>query len=63
VSGLIEGFVTGSRLPWAAKIAIGLTSLAAFWVYVLLLGRRAARAGQTGDLELDRAGYAVATAG
>lgn len=63
VSGLIEGFVTGSTLPWGVKTAIGAVALSAFWAYVLVLGRRAVRAGQTGDLEQDRAGYAVATAG
>lgn len=63
VSGLIEGFVTGSGLPWAVKVGIGIVALAAFWAYVLVLGRRAVRAGETGDLEADRAGYALATAG
>lgn len=50
VSGLVEGYVTGSALPWAAKIAIGLTVLAGFWTLVLTLGRRAARMGETGDV-------------
>lgn len=63
VSGLIEGFVTGSTLPWAVKIGIGVVALAAFWAYTLVLGRRAVRAGHTGDLEADRAGYVLATAG
>ncbi|KQR16666.1 stage II sporulation protein M [Cellulomonas sp. Leaf334] len=63
VSGLIEGFVTGSNLPWAVKIGIGVVALAAFWAYTLVLGRRAVRAGYTGDLEPDRAGYVLATAG
>jgi uncharacterized membrane protein SpoIIM required for sporulation len=63
VSGLIEGFVTGSALPWGVKIAIGALALAAFWTYVVVVGGRAARAGQTGDLEADRAGYTVAVAG
>ncbi|MCL2850458.1 MAG: stage II sporulation protein M, partial [Micrococcales bacterium] len=63
VSGLIEGFVTGSSLPWWTKVAIGAVALAGFWTYVLTLGRRAAHDGSTGDLEPDRAGYAVATAG
>lgn len=63
VSGLIEGFVTGSTLPWAVKIGTGVVALAAFWAYTLLLGRRAVRAGHTGDLEADRAGYVLATAG
>jgi uncharacterized membrane protein SpoIIM required for sporulation len=61
-SGLVEAFVTGSAMPWGAKIAIGACVLVAFWTYVLVLGRRAARAGETGDLSADRAGYAVATA-
>jgi uncharacterized membrane protein SpoIIM required for sporulation len=62
VSGVIEGFVTGSGLPWWLKIVIGALALAAFWVYTLVLGRRAVREGETGDLDDDRAGYAVATA-
>ncbi len=62
VSGLIEGFVTGSTLPWAVKIAIGALALAAFWTYTLVLGRRASRDGETGDLEDDQAGYSVAVA-
>jgi uncharacterized membrane protein SpoIIM required for sporulation len=56
VSGLIEGFVTGSGLPEWLKLAIGAVALAAFWVYVLVLGGRAARSGETGDLDADRAG-------
>ena len=62
VSGLIEGFVTGSRLPWAAKISIGAVALTGFWVYVLALGRRAVAAGATGDLDADQAGYSLAVA-
>lgn len=56
VSGLIEGFVTGSGLPWAAKITIGALALSGFWTYILVLGRRAVAHGETGDLEADRAG-------
>ena len=63
VSGLIEGFVTGSGLPWSVKVGIGVVALAAFWTYTLVLGRRAVRAGHTGDLDADRAGYVLATAG
>ncbi|GEL95145.1 stage II sporulation protein M [Cellulomonas composti] len=63
VSGLIEGFVTGSTLPWWLKIVIGAIALAAFWTYTIVLGRRAVRAGQTGDLDDDRAGYTLATVG
>lgn len=56
VSGLIEGFVTGSTLPWWLKIVIGAIALGAFWVYVLVLGRRAVADGATGDLDADLAG-------
>lgn len=63
VSGCIEGFVTGSAMPWGVKIAFGIAAVTGFWAYVLVLGGRAARAGETGDLEADRAGYTVAVAG
>lgn len=57
VSGLIEGFVTGSDLPSAVKIGIGLVALTAYWAYTVVLGSRAARAGESGDLSEDDAGY------
>ncbi len=63
VSGLVEGFVTPSALPTWAKIAIGALLLAGYWTYTLLFGRRAVRAGETGDLDADQAGYALAQAG
>jgi uncharacterized membrane protein SpoIIM required for sporulation len=63
VSGLIEGFLTGSALPWAVKIGVGALALAAFWAYTLVLGRRAVAAGHTGDLDTDRAGHALPVAG
>jgi len=50
VSGIIEGFVTPSPLWWPVKIGIGVVALAAFLTYMLVVGRRAARAGETGDL-------------
>ena len=54
VSGLVEGFVTPSTvLPWWLKIVIGALVLAAYWVYVLVLGRRAVAAGETADLRAD----------
>lgn len=62
-SGLVEGFVTGSTMPWAAKIAIGFTVWAGLIGYVAWFGRRAALAGLTGDLTADRAGAALAVAG
>ena len=63
VSGMIEGFVTGSSLLWWVKIGIGALALAGFWAYTLVLGRRAVRSGHTGDLSEDEAGYTVAVAG
>lgn len=50
VSGVIEGFVTPSGLPTWARIGIGAMALAAFVGYVWVYGRRAERAGSTGDL-------------
>ncbi|MFJ8947453.1 stage II sporulation protein M [Streptomyces sp. NPDC102395] len=50
VSGAVEGFVTPSGLPTWARITIGVTAEAAFLAYVYVLGGRAARAGNTGDL-------------
>lgn len=63
LSGLVEAFVTPSGLPGPAKVAIGAAVLAAYWTYPLTLGRRAVRSGETGDLDEDRAGYGVRTAG
>src|SRR4029078_11143877 len=50
VCRLIEGFVTGSGLPWPVKIAIGVVALAGFWTYTIVLGRRAVQARATADL-------------
>jgi len=51
VSGVIEGFVTPSGLPTWARIAIGIAAELAFLAYVYILGGRAARTGDTGDVE------------
>lgn len=51
ISGVIEGFVTPSGLPTWARIAIGVVAELAFLAYVYGLGRRAAHAGETGDVE------------
>ncbi|WP_141581163.1 stage II sporulation protein M [Actinomadura sp. WMMA1423] len=52
VSGLIEGFVTGwVHITWL-RIAIGVVAEAAFLAYVIVLGRRAVRQGETGDSDL-----------
>ncbi|HEX2706257.1 MAG TPA: stage II sporulation protein M [Candidatus Lustribacter sp.] len=50
VTGVIEAFVTPSGLPTWARIGIGLLAEAAFFTYVFTVGRRAARAGVTGDV-------------
>ncbi|MEU3449900.1 stage II sporulation protein M [Streptomyces thermolilacinus] len=50
VAGVIEGFVTPSGLPTWVRIAIGIAAEAAFLVYVYVLGGRAARAGESGDV-------------
>ncbi|GAA2059386.1 stage II sporulation protein M [Streptomyces albiaxialis] len=55
VSGVIEGFVTPSGLPTWARILIGVVAELAFLAYVYVVGRRAAEAGETGDIsEADR---------
>ncbi len=63
VSGVIEAFVTPSPLPTWARIAVGVTAELAFLAYVLVLGGRAARAGETGDVDADLLEAGVATAG
>ncbi|WP_329615941.1 stage II sporulation protein M [Streptomyces brevispora] len=50
VSGVIEGFVTPSGLPTWARIAIGIAAELAFLAYVYILGGRAARTGEAGDI-------------
>lgn len=49
VSGMIEAFVTPSPLPTWARIGIGGVAEAAFLGYVLISGRRAVAAGETGE--------------
>jgi len=51
VSGSIEAFVTPSDLPTWARILIGGCVAAGFLAYVLLLGRRAAAAGLSADID------------
>ncbi|MGD8195564.1 stage II sporulation protein M [Herbiconiux sp. P18] len=63
VSGVIEGFVTPSPLPWWLKIGIGVVALLAFLFYMVVIGGRAARAGETGDLEEFEAGATQLVAG
>jgi hypothetical protein len=63
VSGLIEGFVTPSGLPTWARVGIGVLAEALFLTYVFVLGRRAVRAGWTGDLDASLLEDGVATVG
>jgi uncharacterized membrane protein SpoIIM required for sporulation len=63
VSGLIEGFVTPAPWPWPVKIGIGAAALAGFLAYQLVLGRRAWRAGERGDLTVTEAGARRIVAG
>ena len=51
VSGLIEGFITPSGLPWVVKDAIGVVVFAGFWAYMFIAGRAAVHEGATGDVE------------
>ncbi|MFD8149592.1 stage II sporulation protein M [Streptomyces sp. NPDC059720] len=62
ISGAIEGFVTPSGLPTWARITIGIAAEVAFLVYVWVLGGRAARAGETGDLDAAERSATVPTA-
>ncbi len=63
VSGLIEGFVTPSPLPTWARVGIGVLALAGFLTYVFTLGRRAVRAGVTGDVGEELQAASAPTAG
>jgi len=51
VSGVIEAFVTPSPLPTWARISIGACAETAFLGYVIVLGRRAAAAGLSADID------------
>lgn len=62
VSGAIEAFVTPSGLPTWARVGIGVVAELAFLYYALVLGRRAAQAGQTGDVDARTAGATLPTA-
>ncbi|MGW4591246.1 stage II sporulation protein M [Amycolatopsis thermoflava] len=63
VSGVIEAFVTPSGLPTWARIAIGAAAEVLFLVYVFVLGRRAVRAGVTGDVDARHRGDLLPEAG
>ena len=63
VSGIIEGFVTRQDWPWPIRIGIGTIALLAFLWYQWILGRKAHRLGETGDLEEFEAGAKQIVAG
>ena len=51
VSGIIEGYVTRQEWPDVIRIGIGTVALVAFLLYQWMLGGRAFRDGETGDLD------------
>ena len=63
LAGLIEGFVTARPWPWAVRIGIGVLALALFLSYMLVLGKRAYRQGETGDVTEYEAGTPTLYAG
>jgi uncharacterized membrane protein SpoIIM required for sporulation len=63
LAGLVEGFVTPQPWPAAVKIALGAAALGVFLVYMLVVGRRAHRLGETGDLTEYEAGTPTLVAG
>ncbi|KTR02944.1 stage II sporulation protein M [Curtobacterium luteum] len=63
LSGLVEGVVTRQPWPWPVKIGIGTVALALVLVYQWVVGGRAYRAGERGDLEEFERGATALTAG
>ena len=63
VSGIIEGFVTAQPWPWPVKIGIGALALGGFLFYMLVVGGRATRLGETGDLTEGETGTPTLVAG
>jgi predicted cation transporter len=51
VSGLIEALVTPSPLPAVARIGIGIAAEIGFLTYIFYFGRKAAAAGESGDID------------
>jgi len=51
VAGLIEAMVTPSPLPTFLRVGIGVAVEVAFLWYVVYFGRRAVKAGETGDID------------
>ena len=63
VSGVVEAFVTPSGWPTPVRLAIGAAVWLAFLAYVAVLGGRAVRAGETGDMRSELTGDEVPVAG
>jgi uncharacterized membrane protein SpoIIM required for sporulation len=63
ISGVIEAYVTPSGLPTSARIGIGVLAELAFLAYVFVPGRRAALAGETGDVDEEYAGDTLPVVG
>lgn len=59
VSAVVEAFVTPSGMPGWLKITIGALVLVAYWVYTLVLGRKAVERGESSDIAEERGGYVV----
>jgi uncharacterized membrane protein SpoIIM required for sporulation len=51
VSGLIEALVTPSPLSTVVRIGIGIAAEIAFLTYIFHFGRKAVRAGESGDID------------
>ncbi len=51
LSGMIEGYITGSQLPWGVKVAVGVLAFLAFWLYIFGVGRWAVQRGESGDAD------------
>jgi uncharacterized membrane protein SpoIIM required for sporulation len=56
ITGVIEAFVTPSGWPTWARVGIGVLAELLFLAYVFVIGRRAAAAGETGDVDKRYAG-------
>jgi uncharacterized membrane protein SpoIIM required for sporulation len=63
ISGAIEGFVTAQPWPWPVKIGIGALALGGFLFYMIFVGGRAHRLGETGDLTEFESGTPTLVAG
>jgi uncharacterized membrane protein SpoIIM required for sporulation len=51
VAGLIEALVTPAPVPTFVRVGIGIIAEVAFLSYVVYFGRRAVKAGETGDID------------